>query len=220
MPDVDDSGTPGGEEAPKPQASPEGSFSQKFSHSPVAARVPDKVKAGVFSTGVLVQDGPGEFVLDFLQALGRPPHIAARVILSPLTMNGLVNSLRENLSMYTNHFGAPPPLPKPPQQHRPSIQELYEHFKLPEEMLSGSYANSFLIAHAPAEFVIDFITGFYPTAAVSCRAYFAAGQIPRVLDTLNTSLQQHQQRFGRVIPPPPPPAPPPATSEGEPNNFG
>ncbi|HZL35217.1 MAG TPA: DUF3467 domain-containing protein [Tepidisphaeraceae bacterium] len=219
MPDIENSGIPGGEEPPKPPAGGEGTFTEKFSHSPIAARVPERVKGGVFSTGVLVQDGPGEFVVDFLQNLGRPPHIVARVILSPLTMHGLVSSLRENLGMYTKNFGPPPPLPKPPQQNRPSIQELYEHFKLPDELLSGMYANAFLIAHAPAEFVVDFITGFYPTASVSCRAYLAASQMPRLLDTLNQSLQQHEQRFGRTVMPPPP-QPPPAQPDGGQTNFG
>ncbi len=127
-----------------------------------------KSARGVFSTGVLVQDGPGEFVLDFLQGLARPPAIVARVVLSPLAMVSFVNSLKENLGNFTKTFGTPQPLPKPPTQNRPTIQELYEHFKLPEELMSGVYSNSFLIAHAPSEFVFDFITGFFPTAAVAC----------------------------------------------------
>ena len=214
MAEAQDMGSAGGGDAPKPDPGADGTYSQKFSHSPVAARVPDRVKGGVFSTGVLVQDGPGEFVVDFLQGLGKPPQIVGRVVMSPIAMNAFVSSLRENLGLYTRNFGPPPPLPKPPTQQRPSIQELYEHFKLPEEMLSGTYANSFLIAHGPAEFVFDFITGFYPTAAVSCRAYVSAAQVPRILDTLGTSLQQHQQRFGRPPeqqpPQPPPQSPPPA----------
>ncbi|HET6251466.1 MAG TPA: DUF3467 domain-containing protein [Tepidisphaeraceae bacterium] len=204
-----------GDEVPKPAASDEGTYTQKFSHSPVAARVPEKIGRGIFSTGVLIQDGPGEFVLDFLQGLAKPPTIAARVILSPLAMHSFVNSLRENLGNFTKSFGAPQPLPKPPTPHRPTIQELYEHFKLPEELLSGVYSNSFLIAHGPSEFVFDFITGFYPTAAVSARTYLSAQQIPRLLDTLTSSLAQHQQRFGAPVPIPPqaPPQPPPASPE-------
>src|SRR5579862_2235319 len=164
-----------GDESPKPPAGDD-TYTQKFNHAPVAARVPEKIGKGIFSTGVLVQDGPGEFVLDFLQGLARPPSIAARVVMSPIAMQAFVNSLRENLGQFTKTFGLPTPLPKPANPRRPSIQELYEHFKLPEEMMSGSYANSFLIAHAPSEFVFDFITGFYPTAAVSCRAYLSAQQ--------------------------------------------
>lgn len=216
---------PPGDETPKPAGQEEGTYTQKFSHAPVAARVPEKIGKGVFSTGVLVQDGPGEFVLDFLQSLARPPSIVARVILSPLAMQSFINSLRENFGNFSKTFGPPQPLPKPPNQNRPTIQELYDHFKLPEELMSGVYANSFLIAHAPSEFVFDFITGFFPTAAVSCRAYLSAQQIPRLLDTLTTSMVQHQQRFGGAQPQVPPGAfqipqqpqqPPPGGPSNEP----
>jgi hypothetical protein len=219
MADEQNPGPFSGDEVPK-QPAADDTYTQKFNHAPVAARVPEKVGKGVFSTGVLVQDGPGEFVLDFLQGLARPPSIAARVVMTPVMMQAFVNSLRENLGLFTKSFGAPAPLPKPANPKRPTIQELYEHFKLPDDLLSGSYANSFLIAHAPSEFVFDFITGFYPTAAVSCRAYLSAQQIPRLLDTLTASMQQHQQRFGSTPqlpggapqpqsqPPPEPPMPP------------
>jgi hypothetical protein len=202
-----------GDNAPKPIGD-DGTYTQKFSHSPVAARVPEKIGKGVFSTGVLVQDGPAEFVLDFLQGLAQPPSIVARVVMSPPAMVSFVNSLKENLGNFTRTFGPPAPLPKPPTQNRPTIQELYDHFKLPEDLLSGVYSNSFLIAHAPSEFVFDFITGFFPTAAVSCRAYLSAQQIPRMLETLTTSLQTHQQRFGPMqLPQQQPPAPPPQSNE-------
>src|SRR5579862_5943186 len=102
-----------GDESPKPPAGDD-TYTQKFSHAPVAARVPEKIGRGIFSTGVLVQDGPGEFVLDFLQGLARPPSIVARVVLSPVAMISFVNSLKENLGNFVRNFGAPAPLPKPP----------------------------------------------------------------------------------------------------------
>ena len=188
--------------------SPEGGsgvFSQPFQNQPVAARVPEKVGKGIFTTGILVQDGPHEFVLDFLQALSRPPQIAGRVILPPSVMDALVRTLNDNLNKYIQMFGPPAPLPKPPQPpRRPTIQEIYENFKLPEELWSGAYANSVLVGHAAAEFFMDFITGFYPTAAVSCRVYFAAQQAPRFLETLRTSMQNYQRRIVAQQQPPPP----------------
>jgi len=196
-------------------------YSQPFHNQPVAARVPEKLAKGTFTTGVLVQDGPNEFVLDFLQTLSRPPQITSRVILPPNVMVALVNTLADNLNKYVQVYGPPAPLPRPPQpQRRPSIQEIYENFKLPEDMWSGAYANSVLIGHAPAEFFMDFITGFYPTAAVSSRIYMSAQQAPRMLETLRMSLQQFQRRVAgqqqQQQPPqgpaapsePPPPAPP------------
>ena len=201
------------EGSPGPGGEKEGGsavFSQPFHNQPVAARVPEKLARGVFTTGVLVQDGPHEFVLDFLQALSRPPQITARVILSPGVMHALVNTLADNFNKYVQTYGPPAPLPRPPQpQRRPSIQEIYENFKLPEELWSGVYANSVLIGHAPAEFFMDFITGFYPTAAVSSRIYLAAQQAPRVLETLRLSMQQYQRRISGQPPQQPPPAEPP-----------
>ena len=195
---------PGGESQ---QQGGSGVYSERFQNQPVAARVPEKVGKGVFSTGILVQDGPYEFVLDFLQALSRPPQIGARVILAPGVLEALVRTLNENLNKYIQTFGPPAPLPRPPQPpKRPTIQEIYENFKLPEELWSGMYANSVLVGHAPAEFFMDFITGFYPTAAVSCRIYFAAQQAPRFLETLRTSLGNYHRRvFGQQMPGPPPP---------------
>jgi len=185
-------------------------FSQKFSHAPVAARVPERVARGVFSTGVCIQDTPTEFILDFLQALSKPSAVVSRVVLAPPVMAGLINTLRDALQRYTQAFGAPAPMPKPPQNRPPTIQEIYEHFKLPEEMYSGTYANSFVVTNDPAEFGIDFITGFYPTAAVSSRIYLSAQQIPRVLDTLGAAMQQHQVRYHGA---PPQQQPPPNPSQ-------
>ena len=173
----------------------QGAYSQQISHSPVSARVPERVARGVLTTGVIVLDSPNEFVLDFLQSLSRPPQIVARVVLPPQVMFSFVASLKENLNTFTQRFGPPAPLPKPPQQNRPTIQELYEHFKLPDELLSGTYANSVLIGHSPSEFLFDFITGFFPTAAVSSRVYLSAQQVPRVVDTLSAALVTFQKRF-------------------------
>jgi hypothetical protein len=197
-----------------------GAYSQQIAHSPVSARVPERVARGVMTTGVIVLDSPNEFVLDFLQGLSRPPSIAARVVLPPAVMFSFVNSIRDNLAKYTERFGPPAPLPKPtPQQPRPSIQELYEHFKLPEDLMSGAYANSVLIGHSPSEFLFDFITGFYPTASVSCRVFLSAQQVPRTLETLTAALGTYQKRFqGRpnAPHPPHPPAPGPNPQGHEP----
>jgi hypothetical protein len=194
-------------------------YSQQIAHSPVSARVPERVARGVMTTGVIVLDSPNEFVLDFLQGLSRPPSIAARVVLPPAVMFQFVASVRDNLAKYTERFGPPAPLPKPPpQQPRPSIQELYEHFKLPDDLMSGAYANSVLIGHSPSEFLFDFITGFYPTASVSCRVFLSAQQVPRTLETLNAALGTYQKRFQpqaqakpqhQQQPPTPPPPPGP-----------
>src|ERR1700760_4874397 len=126
MSEAQNPGPPTGDESPK-QPGTDDPYPQKFNHAPVAARVPEKVGKGAFSTGVLVQDGPGGFVLDFLQGLDRPPSIAARVVMSPIASQSSIHSLRKNLGNFTKPFGPPQPLPKPINPRRPTIQELYEH---------------------------------------------------------------------------------------------
>ena len=77
----------------------------------------------------------------------------------------------------------------------PTLAEIYENVKLPDELLSGSPANSVMIGHSASEFYFDFITSFYPTAAVSARVFVAAQQMPRVIHTLSTAYGQYQRRI-------------------------
>jgi hypothetical protein len=206
MPEHDHSGNP----TPPPQPPGDGPNIQPFHHDPVSARVPDKVARGVFATGVLVQEGSGEFVLDFVQALTRPALISARVVIAPQVMAALVNTFTDNIARYTDAFGPPPQLPKgTPPAKPPTTQEIYDNLKLPEDILSGAYANSVMIGHHPGEFFLDFITRFFPTAAVSCRIYLAAAQAPKVLETLNGSLQQFYRRQHQHQQAPPQSSPPP-----------
>ena len=73
----------------------------------MSARVPEGVGPGVFSTGVLVMTGNTEFVLDFVQNLGQPAQIAARVVMPHSTMPQFIQALKTNLEMYTKRFGTP-----------------------------------------------------------------------------------------------------------------
>ncbi|MEL6897962.1 MAG: DUF3467 domain-containing protein, partial [Planctomycetota bacterium] len=89
-----------------------------------------------------------------------------------------------------------PPTPPPgdPNARKPSIQEIYDDLKLPDEALSGVYANAVMIGHGPTEFALDFLTSFFPQTAVSSRVYLASGQVPRLLDSLKNAAVQLQQR--------------------------
>ena len=129
--------------------------------------------------------------------MARPHQVSARVVLAPSTMAELIQALQQNLDNYSKSFGPPQPPPVPPNVPKPTIQEIYENFKLPDDLLSGAYANSVLIGHSATEFFFDFITGFYPTSAVAARVFLAAPQIPRFLTMLNTSFQQHRERHSR-----------------------
>ena len=188
-------------------------FTHEVRYSQISARVPEKVGRGVFSTGVMVVQGPNQFVIDFVQRMTQPEQIAARVILPLSIIPSVIGALNENFQRYTNTFGAPPPLPTPatPPQPMP-LEEIYSQLKLPDDLLSGVYANGVRISHSPAEFCFDFITNFYPRSAVSCRVYLSAPQIPGFLKTLHRAFQQYQHKLATNQPPPPPPGDQPGKS--------
>ena len=93
-----------------------------------------------------------------------------------------------------------------------SAQELYDQLKLPDEVLSGDYANAVMIGHTQTEFCFDFITTFFPRSVVACRVYLAAPNATRFLDALNHSFEQYQRKLQaqraahEPLPPPEPPA--------------
>jgi len=66
------------------------------------------------------------------------------------------------------------------------------------------------MAHGTSEFTFDFITRFFPTAAVAARVFLAAPQVPKMLESLTVSLNRYKQRVeaARNQQPPPPQEPP------------
>ena len=183
------------------------------------ARVPDSIGDGCFSTGAIVVTGPSEFIVDFLLTIGRPHKVVKRVVIPHPVMPQFIEALNTNLDLYKNRFGAPPapPTPNPNPARRPTPQEIYDDLKLPDEVLSGVYANGVMIGHGASEFGLDFLTSFFPQSAVSARVFVAAGQVPRLLDSLRGAVRQLEQRqtggppTGSVDPLPPP---------GEPGSDG
>ncbi len=160
------------------------------------ARVPERVAEGCFSTGAIVMTGPSEFIVDFLQTIGRPHKVATRVVIPHSVMPQFIDALNTNLDLYRSRFGEPHvPMAQPnPDARRPSPQEIYDDLKLPDEVLSGVYANGVMIGHGTSEFGLDFLTSFFPQSAVSARVFVSAGQVPRLLDSLRGAVQQLEQR--------------------------
>ncbi|MEM9368302.1 MAG: DUF3467 domain-containing protein [Planctomycetota bacterium] len=177
------------------------------------ARVPDHIADGTFSTGAIVMTGPSEFIIDFLQTIGRPHKVARRIVIPHGVMPQFVDALSKNLDLYRGRFGDPP-VPQnqqaDPNARRPSPQEIYDDLKLPDEVLSGSYANGVMIGHGATEFSLDFLTSFFPQSAVSSRVFLAAGQVPRLLDSLRGAVTQLQQRGQQ----------PPPTGDERPDHLG
>ena len=210
---------------PTPQPNPQdpNASLQRFAHNPTSARVPEKVARGVTATGFLAFFGPNEFVIDFLQFIARPAHLVARVVMSPLVAEQFLHVLRENLGHYQNQFGLPPAIQKAPGDKPRPAQEIYDDLKIPDDVLTGVYANTVMVGHTPAEFGIDFITSFIPHAAVSARIYIAAPRVPPLIDTLNGLITQYKRQHQPGQPqiqapqtPPPPPPPGYGTAPGVP----
>lgn len=172
-----------------------GAFSQDVRFSQTTARVPERVRPGVCATGAIVLNGPHEFMVDFVQRLTSPQQIVARVVVAPTLMPAFIKALGDNIANYTTRFGPPPALPPvPPGTPIPPIQEVYEQMKYSDETLCGTYCNAVMVAHSPAEFCFDFITSSFPRSVVSCRVLMAAPHGPKLLESLNRSFEQFQQR--------------------------
>ena len=170
-------------------------YSQDVQFSQVSARVPERVSAGVHASGMLLLNGPNEFILDFLQQLVQPPKVAARVVMSPQVLASFILALDENLGRHERAFGAPAPLPPPPPGAKPApISDLYDQLRLPDDMLAGSYANAVMISHGPSDFVFDFLATFYPRGSVSARVFLSAQQVPPMLNTMRRAHQQFLDR--------------------------
>jgi len=141
--------------------------------------------------------GANEFIVDFLQTIGRPHRVAKRVVIPHPVMPQFIEALHTNLELYKGRFGDPPSPPQqqnPDQVRRPSPQEIYDDLKLPDDVLSGVYANGVMIGHGASEFGLDFLTSFFPQSAVSARVFLAAGQVPRLLESLRGVQRQLEQR--------------------------
>ena len=67
-----------------------------------------------------------------------------------------------------------------------------------DETHAGSYANAVLMSHGMSEFTFDFITRFFPTAAVAARVFLAAPQVPKLLESLSVSLNRYKHRVEQM----------------------
>lgn len=185
-------------------------------HNNLSARLPEHVGTGVFSNGVMILTGPFEVVCDFVLRMGEQQRIVARVIMPHIVARQFGAALGENIDNYERRFGPLPKVPRPqpdesdedaggikePEAALPAddkesgsrtanssqIDEIYDELRIPDDLLSGRYANAVLIRHSGTEFCFDFITNVYPRSAISARVYLAAPHAGPFLTSLRKSL--------------------------------
>ena len=107
---------PPGSNEPPSDGPFQGPFSHDFTHQPVAARVPEKVAKGAFSTGTLILQTGDEFIIDFVSTLTQPHQLAARVVMTARCLSQFVSAFQSNIVRFEEQFGRIAPEPPMPTQ--------------------------------------------------------------------------------------------------------
>src|SRR6516164_3650513 len=81
------------------------SYFQNFQHTPVGARVPEKIGRGVFATAMMVLQTNELFVVDFLSMGAQPQQIVSRIVMTATTFSQFLNALRHNIKHYEGEIG-------------------------------------------------------------------------------------------------------------------
>jgi hypothetical protein len=104
------------EPSPAPPGEPGGhSYFQNFQHTPVGARVPEKVGRGVFATALMVLQTNELFVLDLLSMTSQPQQVVGRIIMTVANFSQFLAALRLNMKHYEHDIGPLKPRFVPPQ---------------------------------------------------------------------------------------------------------
>jgi hypothetical protein len=90
---------------PSNEPSPQHGLTQDFQHTPVGARVPEKIGRGVFCSATMILQTGDLFVIDFLSMMAQPQQVVARVILTARTFSQFLNALKVNVASYEGQFG-------------------------------------------------------------------------------------------------------------------
>jgi hypothetical protein len=92
-PSSDQPGEPGGH-----------SYFQNFQHTPVGARVPEKIGRGVFASALMVLQTNELFVLDLLSMTAQPQQVVGRIIMTASSFSQFLAALRLNVKHYENEI--------------------------------------------------------------------------------------------------------------------
>jgi hypothetical protein len=89
-------------------------FFQNFQHTPVGARVPEKIGRGAFATAMMVLQTNDLFVVDFLSMGAQPQQVVSRIVMTATTFSQFLNALRMNVKHYESEIGPLKPRYTPP----------------------------------------------------------------------------------------------------------
>ena len=70
--------------------------------------------------------------------------------------------------------------------------------KIADEILTGRYANTLLVAHTAEEFVLDFILSLPPQPVCNARVIIHPGHLKRVIAALQQNLALYETKHGVV----------------------
>jgi hypothetical protein len=98
------------------------SYFENFQHTPIGARVPEKVGRGVFASALMVLQTNELFVLDLLSMTSQPQQVVARIVMTSTSFSQFLAALRVNVKHYEKDIGplkARFPAPHPSSQPMP-----------------------------------------------------------------------------------------------------
>jgi len=81
------------------------SYFQNFQHTPIGARVPEKIGRGVFATALMVLQTNELFVLDLLSMTSQPQQVVGRIIMTASSYSQFLAALRQNVKHYESEIG-------------------------------------------------------------------------------------------------------------------
>ena len=90
------------------------SYFQNFQHTPVGARVPEKIGRGVFASALMVLQTNELFVLDLLSMTSQPQQVVGRIIMTAASFSQFLSALRLNVKRYESDIGPLKPRFTPP----------------------------------------------------------------------------------------------------------
>jgi hypothetical protein len=81
-----------------------------------------------------------------------------------------------------------------PNTSKQNPLDLYDDIIVPDEVQVGVYANGLIIGHTNSEFKLDFVSNMFPKSVVTSRIFMSAPQLVRLLDTLERTVQQFDEK--------------------------